>query len=221
LEADVELGGTDQRFNLLLGREIQKAYGLEPQVIVTVPLLEGTDGRQKMSKSLGNAIGIAEPAEEIFGKVMSISDELMLRYHELLTSEDTAALRADIECGKVHPMEAKKELAGSLAERFHGPQAAEEARQAFERRFQKGLLPDEVPRFEWPPGETKAIPLVVAMKESGLAKSTSDSRRLISQGAVRVNGERVTDVQHRLDPAAREVLLQVGSRRVCSIIFRA
>jgi tyrosyl-tRNA synthetase len=219
LKADVELGGTDQRFNLLLGREIQKAYGLEPQVIVTVPLLEGTDGRQKMSKSLGNAIGIADAADEIFGKLMSISDELMLRYHELLTSEDTGALRAEIERGRVHPMDAKKNLARSLIERFYDEQTAVQALDAFERRFQKGLLPDDVPQFEWAAGQAEAVPLILAMKESGLTKSTSDSRRLISQGAVRVDGERVTDVQHRLDPASGRVLVEVGSRRICSIIF--
>jgi len=221
LKADVELGGTDQRFNLLLGREIQKAYGLEPQAIVTVPLLEGTDGRQKMSKSLGNAIGIADAADDIFGKLMSISDELMLRYHELLMMQDTVALRAAIDSGKTHPMDAKKELAAALVARFYDSEAADRARDAFERRFQKGLLPEDVPVFEWAENQTEPVSLVVVMKESGLTKSTSDARRLISQGAVRVDGERVSDAQHKLDPAARKALIQVGTRRVCSISFRS
>jgi tyrosyl-tRNA synthetase len=219
LRADVELGGTDQRFNLLVGREVQKAYGLEPQVIVTVPLLEGTDGRQKMSKSLGNAIGIADAPDDIFGKVMSISDELMVRYCELLLMENAAALRARIESGRLHPMDAKKSLAAALVERFYDKESAERARQAFERRFQKGLLPDDVPNFEWAAGQKEAVLLTVAMKESGLTKSTSESRRLISQGAVRIDGERVADVQHRLEPAAGRVLVQVGSRRIRSITF--
>jgi tyrosyl-tRNA synthetase len=136
LKADVEVGGTDQRFNLLLGREVQKAYGLEPQVIVTLPLLEGTDGRQKMSKSLGNAIGIAEPPAEIFGKLMSISDDLMMRYYELLTAEDNAVLRAGIERGELHPMAAKKGLAKSLVERFYDASVGQQALTA-ERRFQR------------------------------------------------------------------------------------
>lgn len=219
LKADVEVGGTDQRFNLLLGREIQKAYGVAPQVIVTLPLLEGTDGRQKMSKSLRNAIGIAEPAAEIFGKVMSISDELMLCYYERLFVEGFATVRADIESGKAHPMEAKKRLAKELVARFYDSVAAQQALEEFEHRFQKGLLPEDVPRFVWPGRSGETVPLANAMKQSGLAKSTSEARRLISQGGVRVGGIRVTDVQFGIDPGDGEVLIQVGSRRICRIVF--
>lgn len=221
LRADVEVGGTDQRFNLLLGREIQKAYGQETQVIVTLPLLEGTDGRQKMSKSLGNAIGIAESPGEIFGKLMSISDELMLRYYELLTREDVAALRDQLRNGRVHPMLLKKQLAALIVARFYDDQVAQRVLQEFERQFQKGLLPEEVPIFEWPGTSSGSIPLVRAMKESGLAKSTSDARRLISQGAVRVEGERITDLNHRVDPSDGRRLIQVGSRRLIALVFRS
>jgi len=219
LRADVEVGGTDQRFNLLLGREIQKAYGLDPQVIVTLPLLEGIDGRQKMSKSLGNAIGIAEQPAEIFGKVMSISDVLMVRYYELLGVAGSASLRSSIENGAMHPMEAKKRLACSLAERFWGAEAAQEALQQFERRYQQRLVPKDVPRFVWPAPVSASISLPQVMKECALAKSTSEARRLISQGAVRVNGERTTDVHHGLSSASGEILIEVGSRKICRVIF--
>jgi len=145
----------------------------------------------------------------------------MLRYHELLMMQDTVALRAAIDSGKTHPMDAKKELAAALVARFYDREAADRARDAFERRFQKGLLPEDVPVFEWAENQTEPVSLVVVMKESGLTKSTSDARRLISQGAVRVDGERVSDAQHKLDPAARKALIQVGTRRVCSISFRS
>lgn len=218
LRADVEVGGTDQRFNLLLGREIQKAYSLEPQVIVTLPLLEGVDGRQKMSKSLGNAIGIAEAPGEIFGKVMSISDELMLRYCELLIpAGDGTSLRQALEDRELHPMEAKKRLARALVERFYDSHAAQQACEQFERRFQKGLLPENIRRCELP-SRAELLSLPQVMRESGLVKSTSEARRLISQGAVRVNGIRTTDVGHRL-PATGEALIEVGSRRIVQIIF--
>jgi tyrosyl-tRNA synthetase len=219
LHADVEVGGTDQRFNLLLGREIQKAYGLEPQVIVTLPLLEGIDGRQKMSKSLGNAIGIAEEPAEIFGKVMSISDVLMMRYFALLRVPDGASLRSSIERGATHPMDAKKELARSLVERFWGAEAAQEALQQFERRYQQRLLPEEVPQFEWPAPVSASISLAQAMKETGLAKSTSEARRLIAQGAVRVDGRRTTDIHYGISSVCGAVLIEVGSRKICRVIF--
>lgn len=219
LRADVEVGGTDQRFNLLLGREIQRTYDVEPQAIVTLPLLEGVDGRQKMSKSLGNAVGIAEPADEIFGKLMSISDELMLRYYELLLAEDIAALRSSIDSGATHPMDAKKRLACALVGRFHGDDSAQRSLEGFERRFQRGLLPEDLPRFEWPDRLGQSLSLPAAMKGCGLVKSTSEARRLILQGAVRIDGERTTDVHYNVDPGAGEVLIQVGSRRVCRLIF--
>lgn len=219
LRADVELGGTDQRFNLLVGREIQKAYGQEPQVVLTMPLLEGTDGRQKMSKSLGNAIGITEPPSEMFGKVMSISDDLMLRYYELLTPENVADMRRELSAGQVHPMALKKRLASLLVSRFYDDQAARRAQRDFELQFQKRLLPEEVPTFHWPGQPTQAVSLVQAMKQSGLVRSASEARRLIVQGAVRVEGRRIADVNHRIDAAAGRVLIQVGSRRIVSLVF--
>jgi tyrosyl-tRNA synthetase len=221
LRADIEVGGTDQRFNLLLGREIQKAYGQEPQVIVTLPLLEGMDGRQKMSKSLDNAIGIAEPPSEIFGKLMSISDPLMERYIDVLATEEVRGLRRQLQDGKMHPMEVKKRFASSVVARFYDAPTAQQAQRDFERRFQKGLLPEEIPTFEWPDAEPNGILLTRAMKECGLATSASDARRLIAQGAVRIDGKRTTNVNERIGEGARRVfLVQVGSRRVCSIVLR-
>lgn len=219
LNADVEVGGTDQHFNLLLGREVQKAYGVEPQVIVTMPLLEGTDGRQKMSKSLGNAIGIAEPPSEIFGQVMSISDKLMLRYYELLLGKDASELGEEIGKGRLHPMEAKKLLARSLVECFYDAEVGQQALADFERRFQKGLLPEDIPEYEWQGCPADGVSLAQAMKQCGLAQSTSEARRLIVQGAVRVDGVRITDVGGKLDVNSGTVLIEVGSRRICRIIF--
>jgi tyrosyl-tRNA synthetase len=219
LKADVEVGGTDQRFNLLLGREVQKAYDLEPQVVVTVPLLEGTDGRQKMSKSLGNAVGIAEPPGDIFGKVMSISDELMMRYYEVLLPQDEVSMRSRIERGEMHPMEAKKRLAQSLVERFYDRHTAKQASDQFEHRFQRGLLPEDVHQFDWQAPVSVGLSLSRVMKECGLVKSTSEARRLISQGAVRVDGARTTDIRREVPVGAREVLIEIGSRRICRIVF--
>jgi len=147
LRADVEVGGTDQRFNLLVGREIQKAYGQAAQVVVTLPLLEGTDGVQKMSKSLGNAIGIADRPDDMFGKLMSISDAMMLRYYEVLLGEDVKALRTQIESGAVHPMEAKKRLARTIVARFSGEETGRREQQRFERQFQERRLPEDIPKF--------------------------------------------------------------------------
>lgn len=150
LHADVEVGGTDQRFNLLVGRELQRAYGQSPQVVVTLPLLEGTDGLTKMSKSLGNAIGIADPPEDVFGKLMSISDLMMLRYYDLLTAEDVRALRERISSGALHPMEAKKQLARLIVARFYDDDTAQREQERFERRFQRRELPAQLPTFQWP-----------------------------------------------------------------------
>jgi tyrosyl-tRNA synthetase len=220
LRADIEVGGTDQRFNLLLGREIQKAYGQEPQIIITLPLLEGTDGRQKMSKSLGNAIGIAEPPSEIFGKLMSISDSLMEKYIELLATEKIRGLRDALRRGEVHPMDVKKRFASSIVERFYDAPTAGEAQGSFEHRFQKGLLPDEIPIFELATAGPEGTLLARAMKECGLAQSTSNARRLIAQGAVRINGRRATDMNERIGAGSERVfLVQVGSRKVCSIVL--
>lgn len=212
VRADIELGGTDQTFNLLLARQLQKAAGQEPQVAVVLPLLEGTDGAQKMSKSLGNHIGVAEPAAEIFGKVMSISDELMFRYWELLGGRDAATLRAAVANGEAHPMELKKDLGEVLAARFQGAEDAALARAAFEQRFQKRQI------------DTTALPelrlaasdlpdrLPALLSAAGLAASNSEGRRLVQQGAVRIDGAVVRDEELRLRGGAT-YLLQVGKRR--------
>lgn len=221
LRADVEVGGTDQRFNLLLGRELQKAYGQPAQAVVTVPLLEGTDGTQKMSKSLRNAIGIADPPAEIFGKVMSISDALMLRYYELLTGEDVDGLRSAITSGALHPMAAKKQLAERMVGRFYDAATARHEVEQFERRFQRRQLPDEVPVVDWPERAPSGVSLVRAMVVAGLVSSSSEARRLIRQGAVRVDGQRIGAIDHAIQPVARAVVIQAGSRRVVALRFPA
>jgi tyrosyl-tRNA synthetase len=190
---------------------------MAPQVVLTLPLLEGTDGVQKMSKSLGNYIGISEPAGDIFGKVMSISDELMLRYFDLLTELDPAGVRAEIEAGGLHPMEAKKRLAGLLVERFHGATSAAAARAAFEQRFQRRQLPDEVPEYSWCGASGGKVRLVELLTAAGMASSMSDARRKIQQGGVRVDGQRVTDIHCALP--CRPVLLQVGPKSLRRIVF--
>jgi tyrosyl-tRNA synthetase len=221
LRADVEVGGTDQRFNLLVGREIQKAYGLAPQVVLTLPLLEGTDGVQKMSKSLGNAIGIAEPAAEIFGKLMSISDAMMVRYYELLISEDLGAMRRQIESGALHPMDAKKRLACAIVARFYDDATAQRELESFERRFQRRELPEHVSEFVYanPPAR---VPLPQLLTKSGLTRSNSEARRKIEEGAVRVGGARVADMNFAVIPSETpEVVVQIGRRSIRRIVFSA
>ncbi len=219
LRADVEVGGTDQRFNLLVGRELQKAYGQPAQVVVTLPLLEGTDGVAKMSKSLGNAIGIADPPEDIFGKLMSISDTMMLRYYDLLTTEDVGVIRREIESGALHPMDAKKQLARRVVARFYDEDAARREVEGFERRFQRRELPEHVPVYEWrePASVVPLLPRVMML--AGMAASMSEARRLIQQGAVRVDGERIADIHFALSADKREWVVQVGPRRVKRIII--
>ncbi len=216
LEADVELGGTDQRFNLLMGRELQREYGQEPQVILTMPLLEGLDGAQKMSKSLGNYIGINEPPEEIFGKVMSISDSLMWRYYDLLSDknlEDIAGLRSRVESGDLHPMDVKKDLGSELVERFQGRKAAAVARQYFETRFQSRSMPKEVrQRFSL----AEPVWICRLMVDLNFAKTTSEARRLLAQNAVRVDQQLVTDPNFQFD-GKRHRTLEVGKNRIAQI----
>ena len=177
LQSDVELGGTDQKFNLLMGRTFQKRYGQEEQVIMTLPLLEGTDGVRKMSKSYGNSIALEDPPEEMFGKIMSVPDAVMLRYYELLTDEDTNEIR------KMHPKEAKARLAGILVTRFHSKPAAESAARAFEEKFTKNQFPENAPLWV-----TKQNTVTAALAETGLVKSRGEARRLIAQGAVEMDG---------------------------------
>jgi tyrosyl-tRNA synthetase len=222
LEADVELGGTDQKFNLLMAREVQRAYGQEPEVIITTPLLEGLDGVNKMSKSLDNYIGINEPADEIYGKTMSLSDELMWRYYELLTDlsvEELAQLKADVESGRQHPRDVKSELAKRLVADFHSQAEAERAEAEFIRRFREHQAPTDV--------ETRTIKLtspriklVDLLVQTELAVSKAEARRLISQGGVRLNGERISEVIYELDPTKlRQVQLQVGKLRFLRVVF--
>lgn len=217
LRADVELGGTDQKFNLLVGRHLQSAYGQESQVVLTVPLLEGTDGVNKMSKSLGNYIGIAEPAGDMFGKIMSISDALMWRYFELLSFrrlEEIAALRRAAGEGR-NPRDIKLELAYELVARFHGAGAAEAAQQAFMSRVSDRAVPADLPPQIVPVG-TEGIRLANLLKSAGLAGSTSEANRKIGEGAVRIDGERVTD-RSALLHAGTDVVLQLGSRRFARV----
>jgi tyrosyl-tRNA synthetase len=212
LRADVEVGGTDQSFNLLVGRELQKAYGQEQQCILTMPLLEGTDGQQKMSKSLGNAIGIADPPAEMFGRLMSISDQLMVRYATLLS----AGLRdvgSRIESGAIHPMEAKKGLAQELVACFHGENAAESARSFFEQRFQQRVSND--PELVTVEVDGQGLGLVALIVRVGFAASNSEARRLVAQRAVRVDEQVVEDANSRLRPG--DLLLAVGRRRMARI----
>jgi tyrosyl-tRNA synthetase len=217
LRADVELGGTDQKFNLLVGRHLQSAYGQESQVVLTVPLLEGTDGVNKMSKSLGNYIGIAEPAGDMFGKIMSISDALMWRYFELLSFrrlEEIAALRRAAGEGR-NPRDIKLELAYELVARFHGAGAAEAAQQAFMSRVSDRAVPADLPPQIVPVG-TEGIRLANLLKSAGLAGSTSEANRKIGEGAVRIDGERVTN-RSALLHAGTDVVLQLGSRRFARV----
>jgi tyrosyl-tRNA synthetase len=227
LEADVELGGTDQKFNLLVGRELQRAYGQESQVVLTMPILEGLDGVNKMSKSLGNAIGIHEPPLEMYGKIMSISDEMMWRYYELLTdvsTEQIATMRADAASRKAHPMALKKELARSIVADFHSGEAAAKANEDWARQFQKGGVPEqleevkialadvEAPSEGEPPAtEDKRIKLDRLLARSGLADSISDAVRKLKQNAVRINGELKTDPIIFLNPHA-ELTVRVGKK---------
>jgi tyrosyl-tRNA synthetase len=233
LRADVELGGTDQKFNLIVGRELQREYGQEPQSLVLMPLLEGLDGIKKMSKSLGNYIGIAEPPKEIFGKIMRIDDKLMLRYYELLSHisvEELNALKDGLQTGKVHPKKAKEDLALEIVERYWSKDEAIRAKEEFERVFKDKGMPDEIPvknivatdeaKTTDKVGLEEVTPKVTwlpqVMKDIGLAKSTSEAIRLIKQGGVKLNGSTVTDTDMMLQQG--EYLIQVGKRRFHKVI---
>lgn len=217
LRADVELGGTDQKFNLLVGRQLQESYGQEPQVVLTMPILEGLDGVQKMSKSLGNYIGITDPPAEMFGKIMSISDDLMWRYFELLSLRpvnEIDGFRREIEQG-ANPRDIKFRLAEEIVTRFHDQGAADKARAAFIARFQKGAIPDEMDEVVLK-ATGEGVPIANALKEAGLVSSTSDAMRMIKQGAVKIDGERVADRGLQLRPGSEQVC-QVGKRRFAHI----
>lgn len=222
LEADVELGGTDQKFNLLMAREIQRAYGMEPQVIMTTPLLEGLDGVEKMSKSKNNYIGITESPDEIYGKVMSISDDLMWRYYELLTDlspAEIARLKSEVESGARHPRDVKSELAKKLVADFHSRAEAERAEAEFIRRFRQHQAPTDV-ETRVIKTDGQKIKLVDLLLQVELAPSKAEARRLISQGGVKLNGERISEATFEIDAAAiTEAQLQVGKLKFLKIIF--
>ena len=221
IEADVELGGTDQRFNLLMGRDLQRSHKQEPQVVLTMPLLEGLDGVNKMSKSLGNYIGITESPDDIFGKVMSISDDLMFRYFELLsdlTVEEIDGLKIGLEKGELHPKKVKMKLARELTARFHDEKAAERAEYNFEQVFKRHELPEDIPRLDIKV-EGNPVWLPKLLLKSGLVNSTSEGRRMIQQNAVSVDGEKITDIDTTV-PTSGTVLLKVGKRRFCRIVFQ-
>jgi tyrosyl-tRNA synthetase len=219
LDADVELGGTDQRFNLLVGRELQREYGKEQQIVLTMPLLEGLDGVQKMSKSLGNYIGINEAPNEQFGKVMSISDDLMFRYHELLTDlplNEIKAIRDDISSGKRHPMEVKADLGVRIVGDYHGEAAAEAAREEFNRVFRKRQNPEDIETKKISIAESP-IRLTRLLPSLNLASSNADAQRLIESGAVHINDQRVTDPKAEMSEPG-EYLFKVGKRRFLRLI---
>jgi len=221
MKADVELGGTDQKFNLLVGRQLQEAFGLKPQVVLTMPILEGLDGVQKMSKSLGNYIGIADPAEEMFGKLMSISDELMWRYFELLSFAPWKEIEGWKQaCGEgANPRDCKVRLGLEIVERFHGAAAARAALDSFEARFKQGLIPEDLEE------QTRHVPeggypIASLLKDLGLTSSTSESNRMIQQGAVRIDGERVSDNKLVLLPGGPHII-QVGKRKLAKVLLAA
>jgi tyrosyl-tRNA synthetase len=220
LEADVELGGTDQLFNLNVGRDLMPGYQLEPQVVMTTPLLEGLDGVEKMSKSLGNYVGVTEPPAEMFGKLMSISDDLMWRYYLLLTDVSTAevdAMRKQVDAGSLHPKHAKVDLATRIIADFHSPADAHRAADAFEARFARGeLSADALPEIAIKVDGSIGLAKLVA--QAGLATSSSEATRKIQQGGVKVDRERVTDPKTRIDASRGSVILEVGRKAVTAIL---
>jgi len=216
LKADVELGGTDQLFNLLIGRDIQREYGQEPQVIITLPLLEGLDGVQKMSKSLGNYVGIMEPPKEMFGKLMSIPDHLMWKYYELLTDlplEEIGEMKRGVEEGRLHPKEVKKKLARLIVAQYHSEEEALKAEEEFERVFSKRELPSEVETFEISAGK---VYLPKLLRELGIVKSSSEAKRLIAQRAIDINKETLTSEEVLFEKG--EYILRIGKKRFVKFV---
>lgn len=217
LQADLEMGGNDQIFNLLVGRQLQQSYGQKPQAVLTMPLLEGLDGVNKMSKSLDNYIGIDEPPGDQYGKIMSVSDELMWRYFELLSFEPVSVIdgyRRDVEAG-ANPRDLKYRLAQELVTRFHGQVAANRVHEAFVARFSRGAVPDDVPIVSID-SEGSGLQVAAMLKAAGLAKSNGEGMRLVKQGAVRIDGERVEDAARKIAPGS-QCLVQVGKRRIARV----
>lgn len=224
LEVDVELGGTDQLFNLLVGRHLMREHGQEPQIVMTLPLLEGLDGVEKMSKSLGNYVAVEDLPFEMFGKIMSISDDLMWKYWLLLSDRSQAEIEADqkrVADGKFHPMDAKKNLASSIVAEFHSADEAVAAQQEFERVFSARNLPQDIPELELE-ADADSLLLAKVLVQAGLAPSNSEARRLITQGGVKVEGEAVRDIKVSLETGGAEsILVQVGKRKFARLRFRS
>ncbi len=221
MKADVELGGTDQKFNLLVGRQLQEVFGQKPQTVITMPILEGLDGVQKMSKSLNNYIGIADSADEMFGKIMSISDELMWRYFELLSFRAMTEIKQWKQAcdDGANPRNYKVNLAQEIIERFHDAAAAKKALENFEARFQRGTMPDEMDEFELSVGND-GIAIANVLKQVGLTKSTSDALRMVKQGAVKIDGEKVSDPKMIIAVNTKQIY-QVGKRRFARVALKA
>ncbi len=220
IEADIELGGTDQKFNLLVGRDIQQAYGQEPQVCITLPILPGTDGVEKMSKSLDNYIGIAEPPQEMYGKTLSIPDDLIYTYFLLASDAPTDQLEKIKRFAKDDPRNAKHELAWNIVRIYHGDAAADSARKHFEKTVIKGQVPDDIPSFKPAPDEESRIGILNLMSQAGMTKSNGQGRRLIEQNAVEIDGEKVGDVGLQIDLAIQApFVLKVGKRRFARIVW--
>jgi tyrosyl-tRNA synthetase len=211
LEADLEIGGTDQKFNMLVGRELQRHFGQPPQAVMTMPLLEGLDGERKMSKSYGNYVGLTDKPEDMYGKLMSVPDSLMVRYYELLTNTPADEVAA-IKAGRIHPMEAKKRLASAIVAEYHSPGAARTAQEYFESKHQRREIPQNIPVFRI----AEEMWICELMKQLKFAPSTSEARRLVSQGGVRVDGKTIADVNFHFVPGEHRVL-EVGKRRVARI----
>jgi tyrosyl-tRNA synthetase len=223
MKADVELGGTDQKFNLLVGRQLQEIYGQSPQVVITMPILEGLDGIQKMSKSLNNYIGIADAPDDMFGKIMSISDELMWRYFELLSFEKMAVInqyKTACDSGAENPRNIKFQLAKEIVSRFHGGEpAGERAVQNFIDRFQRGAMPDEIEEVALT-GKAEGYPIANLLKDAGLTSGTSDSVRMINQGAVKIDGEKISDTKLVIHLGTNHIY-QVGKRKFVRVVFNS
>jgi len=220
MKSDLELGGTDQKFNLLVGRELQKHYGQPPQCVLMMPLLEGLDGVNKMSKSLGNYVGINEPPREIFGKLMSVSDELMWRYYDLLSfraSEEVAGFKREIASGR-NPRDVKVLLAQEIVARFHGAAASVDALSDFEARFRQGAIPDDLPEVVLDSANGE-LSVAQVLKQSGLTASTSEALRMIGQGGVKVDGVKIED-KNLAFPARGNFVLQVGKRKYARVKIR-
>jgi tyrosyl-tRNA synthetase len=222
LEADVELGGTDQKFNLLMGRTLQKEYGQKPQIAITMPIIEGLDGVQKMSKSLGNYIGVDESPREMYGKTMSITDEIMVRYFELVTQvplEEVRAISEGLQNSTMHPRDVKMRLAREITAVYHGQEAALQAEEEFKRIFQQGDLPDDIPDFVIKEDglENGTIRMDKLLFQAGLTSSASEAKRLISQGGVKIDGHKVEDSLYEYAPVMGNII-RVGKRKFIRII---